>query len=86
MKFRKKKDIEASTATHSKDFIPGFSRGVEDEDTYNVSGYCSRDRFKKDSRQMDLGHGMGSVMDQIDLSPLEKLWSYSTQRRLQKFN
>ena len=58
----------------------------EDEDTYNVSGYCSRDRFKKDSRQMDLGHGMGSVMDQIDLSPLEKLWSYSTQRRLQKFN
>ena len=58
----------------------------EDEENYNVVGYCSREKFKRDSNLMDLGHGLGSVMDQDDLSPLEKLWVYSTQRRLQKFN
>tara|TARA_R110002050_G_C8763553_1_gene499796 strand:- start:133 stop:645 length:513 start_codon:yes stop_codon:yes gene_type:complete len=58
----------------------------EDEENYNVVGYCSREKFKRDSNLMDLGHGLGSVMDQDDLSPLEKLWTYSTKLRLQKFN
>jgi hypothetical protein len=35
---------------------------------------------------MDLGHGVGMVLDQDQLSPLEKLWAYYTSRRLEKFN
>ena len=58
----------------------------QEEDTFNVAGYCSRKSFNNLSKPMDLGHGVGMVLDQGQLSPLEKLWAYYTSRRLEKLN
>jgi len=58
----------------------------QEEDTFRVAGYCSQKTFSKLSKPMDLGHGVGMVLDQGELSPIEKLWAYYTFRRLKKFN
>jgi len=58
----------------------------QEENIFNVAGYCSKKMFEKKSTLMDLGHGVGSVLDQENLYPLEKLWAYYTIKRLEKFN
>lgn len=54
----------------------------QSHDTFNVVGFCSRKQFKKNSTLMDLGHGVGCVLEQDQLYPLEKLWAHHVKEKL----
>lgn len=54
----------------------------QSENTFNVVGYCSQKEFQKRSALIDLGHGVGSALEQDQLYPLEKLWSYHVKEKL----
>lgn len=54
----------------------------QSHDTFNVVGYCSQKQFQNNSTLIDLGHGVGSALEQDQLHPLEKLWAYHVKEKL----